>query len=709
MSLASAFTLIRLSADLTYELSKAPEVPKEISVQCAISRGKMMVLLESPHMDTVPESYVFAQAESSIRHRLEIDGLPVEANHLGANGEPIAIKVFLKLQSAAKPSAAHRFNWLLQDSSGSMLEDDPLDDPLDDRMYEPLLTQAPEVMLDRGMPDRGTFDRAKLDRVKPSSLFGAEDDDDITGVLSEDDDVTGVLSEEEFISGEQFLSHEEFLFSGELPLEEDLGNFPAGEAATTDELLNLDGLYGETSDDMATSVSMAEEAFSQEEEEQPQGAGGRLGLMVAGLGLAAVFGTLGYGLSRPCVIGGCDRIQRAQDLGDAALIALGEKPSPQTVLDMGQQLNIAVDTLKPIPAWSPHHSRSQELLANYQGEADLLNVVAAAQENALAAANESQNPPHPIAHWEAIAQRWQKTISQLEKLPSGSPIHASFVTPKLQEYRGNLAAIKQRVVAEQKAEANLNQAQLTASMAKDQAEVANTLAAWKTALTSWDKAVTQLKQIPGGTMAYGETRKLLPKYETDLGEVRTRYQQEQAADQFYNEAVRHAATARQYETEDQWTLAMVSWRDAITQIKGVPDGTSRYTDSQNLLKTYEPALATAQENLRLAIRFRKAEENFGRICRPTFCQFGLKGGSVQIKLAKDYDALADFSITDPNNRPSSIPASAQMIVEVNMLLQEVINIGKRTQLPIELYGSDGGFIARFSPELEGYVKTVVVR
>ena len=44
MSLASAFTLSRLSADLTYDLSRAPEVPEEIAVQCAISRGKMMVL-----------------------------------------------------------------------------------------------------------------------------------------------------------------------------------------------------------------------------------------------------------------------------------------------------------------------------------------------------------------------------------------------------------------------------------------------------------------------------------------------------------------------------------------------------------------------------------------------------------------------------------------------------------------------------------------
>ncbi|MBT9316995.1 hypothetical protein [Leptothoe spongobia] len=669
MSLASAFTLSRLSADLTYDLSRAPEVPEEISVQCAISRGKMMVLLESPRVDTVPEKYVFAQVETLIRHRLEIDGLPVEAEHLGANGEPIAIKVYLKQTMMPKPSAVHRFNWLLQDSSGPVVLDDA---GLSDQLYEPLLTQQPEVA--------------------PEGLFG-----------DSDDEATGDLSEEEFLSGENFLSQEE------LPLDEDFQSVDeATQGTQTDELLDLDGLYEQAPvDEIGEPVFVEEDDWEEEVSEQRPRLS--LGLVAAGVGVAAVFGALGYGLSRPCVIGGCDRIQQAQSLGDAALISLREEPTPQTVLAMSDQLNTAVKTLKPIPPWSRHHAQAQDLLANYQGEADLLNAVAAAQKNALIAANESQNPPHPIARWEGIANRWRDTIGQLEEIPAGSPIHEAFVAPKLREYRSNLATIEGRILAEQSAEENLNQAQLTAALAKDQAEIANTLSAWKTALTSWDKAVKQLKQIPNGTMPYGETRKLLPKYEKDLAEVRTRYQQEQAADQFYSEAVRYAATARQYESDGQWTLAMLGWRDAITQIKGVPSGTSRYADSQNLLKTYEPALNKAQENLRLAIRFDKAKENFGRICKPTFCQFGLKGGSVQFKLAKNYDALIDFSITDPNNRSSSVPASDQMIREVNQLLQEVINIGKRTQLPIELYGSDGGFIARFSPELEGYVKTVVVK
>ncbi|MEO0350136.1 MAG: hypothetical protein AAF282_08815 [Cyanobacteria bacterium P01_A01_bin.15] len=655
MSLASAFTLSRLSADLTYDLSRAPEVPEEIAVQCAISRGKMMVLLESPRVDTVPANYVFAQVETLIRHRLEIEGLPVEAEPLGANGGSIAIKVYLKQQSIAKPSAVHRFNWLLQDSSGPILLDGSA---LSDQVFEPFLVRQPEVA--------------------PDSLFHS------TGG---DDEATGDLSEEEFLSDEEMLSVEK----------------PA-----VDELLNLDGLYDDdpvdqVQEDMGESVPLDASDLPEE-----HGADRHVptGLVAVGIGVAAVFGTLGYGLSRPCVIGGCDRIEQAQALGDAALISLGEQPTPETVLDMSKQLNTAINTLKPIPPWSRYRGAAQALLADYQKDANLLRAVTEAQEEALIAAGDSQNPPHPIAHWEEIANRWREAIRQLEEIPGGSPIHAEFVAPKLEEYRSNLTAIENRMAAEQRAEDNLNQAGLTASLAKDQSEIANTLPAWQTALETWETAVTQIQQIPQGTMPHGEAQKLLPELKTELAKVRTRYQQEQAADQFYNEAVRYAAAARQYEAEDQWTLAMLGWRDAITQVKGIPVATGRYTDGQNLLKTYEPALTTAQENLRLAIRFRKAEENFARICNPAFCQVGLQGGTVRLTLAQNYGALANFSITDPNTR-TSVPASAQMIVEVNQLLQDVINIGKRTQLPIALYGADGGFIARFSPELEGYVKTVV--
>ncbi|MEO0867037.1 MAG: hypothetical protein AAFY17_01070, partial [Cyanobacteria bacterium J06642_11] len=209
MSLASAFTLSRLSADLTYDLNRSSEVPEDLAVQCAVSRGKIMVLLESPQATSVPADHVFAQVESSIRHRLEIDGLPVEANALGAEGEPIPIKVYLKQLDLSKPSAVHQFSWLLRDGAPPPAVDGTaLGDQLNDRTLEPLLNRQPEFA--------------------PDILFDGEDDDDF-----DDDDITADLSAESLPVGQERLFGEDLDSADEML---------SGEDISVDELLNLEGL-----------------------------------------------------------------------------------------------------------------------------------------------------------------------------------------------------------------------------------------------------------------------------------------------------------------------------------------------------------------------------------------------------------------------------------------------------------------------------------
>ena len=139
MSQASTFTLSRLSADLTYALSKAPEVPKEISVQCALSRGKLMVLLEGLDLHTVPVTYIFSQVETLLRDWLAENGLPVEADFLSNAGDVIPVKVYLKKQDLPKPIAVHRFNWLRQgDSVPISLQEDSISNELSELSYSQL-------------------------------------------------------------------------------------------------------------------------------------------------------------------------------------------------------------------------------------------------------------------------------------------------------------------------------------------------------------------------------------------------------------------------------------------------------------------------------------------------------------------------------------------------------------------------------------------
>ena len=101
---------------------------------------------------------------------------------------------------------------------------------------------------------------------------------------------------------------------------------------------------------------------------------------------------------------------------------------------------------------------------------------------------------------------------------------------------------------------------------------------------------------------------------------------------------------------------MLNWRDAITQAEGVPQGTALYTETQTLLDTYRPALSQAQENLRQAQRYQKAEADFVKACGSgsQLCSYTLRNGKVIIRLAEGYDDLIELSITPPDQRATAV-------------------------------------------------------
>ncbi|MEL6325906.1 MAG: hypothetical protein AAFQ61_03250, partial [Cyanobacteria bacterium J06626_23] len=73
------------------------------------------------------------------------------------------------------------------------------------------------------------------------------------------------------------------------------------------------------------------------------------------------------------------------------------------------------------------------------------------------------------------------------------------------------------------------------------------------------------------------------------------------------------------------------------------------------------------------------------------------------KLADGYDDLIELSITPPDQRAIAA-VNSSLTTRANQLLSDLTNIGKRTQLPVELQDNNGAFIARYKPELNGYVK-----
>lgn len=717
----SAFTLVHFAQELAHRIHQVPELGESLTVRCVLNRGKLMFLIEHPPESLLQAEYGFAHLEKLIRQAIKTRGLPEEVSATGTDTDELPIQIYLKRQNHQRPWAIHNFRWNLTDGFADVFGEPSLAQISPDSPESSLPDTLPDTLPDQPIALIAT-DEAQSVSQKPQindpSRLTQDREEDNEDWISDESLVAGLNpfessietadQEAAVVDGTEAAKLDvptspDLLPADELTLEieEQDQDLEAQAEALWDGELRLEEPEIDTPDIAAVDE---EDVLSQSPE--PRRETSKTRLIAAGVFGAILVGGLGYVVTRPCVLGNCDRIDKAQALGDAALVELGNSPSPQTVLDMRDQLRGAVKQLRPIPVWSFHHQKAQGILSTYQSEVSDLDSVIGAQTLATEASTASQSPPHPIDYWQEVADKWKEAISQLESIDTESQIYEEIVVPKLNEYRANLATIEGRISAEQDADDSVNQALQSALLATKQTEIANSLTTWETALQSWQTAVSQLKQIPQGTLAYGEAQKLLPEYEGELSQVRTRTRQERVADQFYNEAVRYAAEARKFETENQWTLSLLNWRDAVSQIQGIPEGTVRYQEGQNLLKTYQPSLNQAQENLRLAMRFQKAEESFVQACGATsqFCTYEMKGNKVQVTLAEGYDDLVELSITPPNQRVTPPSANNQLIVQTNRLLNEITNIGKRTQLPIELLDEGGAFIARYKPELDGYVK-----
>jgi len=425
---------------------------------------------------------------------------------------------------------------------------------------------------------------------------------------------------------------------------------------------------------------------------------------LAAVGLVLV-GTLTYGLSRPCVLGGCGRLDRAEQLAEDALAPLEQAPSPAEILQAQADLDQAMALLQPIPRWSPHHGTAQAQLAELQAPWQALDWIIQAQQKATEAAQKSQNPPHPVQRWVEVGILWQQAINYLEQVAPGNPLER-LVAAKLQEYRRNHATIQARIDTEEAAQANLNAALESAELANHHMENSQSLGALQLAAREWQNALRYLGLIPQGTEAYGEAQPLLSRYEQQLNQVRDRIAQEQLADQGYRQAMEAAQQARSYEQQNQWTLAVTYWERAVAEAQAVPASSSLAENGTNLVAQYRQALSRARQQLAQAVALQQIDDDLARLCAgsPAPCQYSTDDNQVRLILAQGYDRVISQTITPPPNRVD-VGVSAATIAAGQTLMEQIMALGNQTRQPIDLYDAQQGFIARYRPDLGGFVKT----
>lgn len=419
-------------------------------------------------------------------------------------------------------------------------------------------------------------------------------------------------------------------------------------------------------------------------------------LAVIGLVCVVSFGSSLFLFTRPCAIGSCQPLELAERLQREAIDQANTDTYGLTTADLAksrQQLLRAIDYLGQVPRWSEAAKAANRLVPQYRAQLKTLDLIILAQDKATAAAQRSQNPPHPLAEWTAIRALWQEAIAPLEQVPKTSGL-APLAERKLVEYRVNLNAIAQRIQREQESDRHLAAAKTAAETAESRQPHASTLADWRELATLWDSAVRPLQLIPSGTMAHANATDLLPYYQGKLNTVSDRIRQEEQAETTYRKALQLAEQAKASERQNQWSKALTDWQAARALLQDIPPDTLPAAQAQALIPTYDEAMRSVQSNLVAFNNLQNIRNDLEHACggQPRRCTHSVSAAAITVTLTPDYEVTLNTA-----ERLQSELVRAEIVNQWQALDFTLQSISRNAGIPVQVYDSTGSLLTTHTP------------
>jgi hypothetical protein len=137
------------------------------------------------------------------------------------------------------------------------------------------------------------------------------------------------------------------------------------------------------------------------------------------------------------------------------------------------------------------------------------------------------------------------------------------------------------------------------------------LAKWQESKQMWTDSIANLGTIPTSSQIYPLARQKLTDYQGRLGDIERRISIETTADQKLKSAVDgiKAATQSQLTAASlvQWRAVKTQWTQASDQLNSIPPSTNAYGQAQELLRSYQAKITTAQEKV---LEEDKAAQNY---------------------------------------------------------------------------------------------------
>jgi hypothetical protein len=188
----------------------------------------------------------------------------------------------------------------------------------------------------------------------------------------------------------------------------------------------------------------------------------------------------------------------------------------------------------------------------------------------------------------AAQQQLNEAERLIEKIPPWS-IHHKTARELLAMNRDRSQAIEQTATA-------LSHATLAGQKSQNPPHVP---AVWQEVRGLWQKAISELEQIPESSLTYGFARQKLSEYQANLEAIEQRLSLEERAQTQLQTAksAAEAAQARHTLARDveAWQLAHASWKTTMYALRRVPKGTQAAQEAQKLFTAYEPQIVIARD------------------------------------------------------------------------------------------------------------------
>jgi len=342
--------------------------------------------------------------------------------------------------------------------------------------------------------------------------------------------------------------------------------------------------------------------------------------LLGGLGVGVAL-SLGYGLSRPCVLGPCAPLTRAE----TQLRTVGALNTLETSTPWATELEV----LHAIPPWSPYFQRSQALLEADQRRRRELDLLVQASHLAQGAQRQSDS--------RQSRELWHSSLRLLTQISPQSPFYTLAIA-RTQDYQRQLHRIDQQVLAQQQANLARRQGNQLSTQGKLKAKGAKTLTDLKAALELWRQGLQHLERIPPESDLYALARQQLTLERSEFKQLEAKQVLENTAQKALQDARSSAQKAESAANRRQFSEALRHWQGALDSLKTIPTQSWLGPQAQTLLTRYQLAQKQSQQALQRALRAQSLQRNLKTLCEgPTgLCRYQIESKRIKIVFQSAY-------------------------------------------------------------------------